>query len=77
MLVIELDGGQHNTPEARGYDASRSAYLEQQGYVVLRFWNHDVLEEMDAVLEKIVIASEERAPGHPHPGPPPQGEGED
>ena len=48
-LVIELDGGQHS-PEV---DAPRTRVLEAFGYKVLRFWNSDVLENTDGVLEAI------------------------
>ena len=50
-LIIEADGGQHT--EQRTYDAVRTARLEYLGYRVLRFWNHEVLGELDAVLERI------------------------
>ena len=55
-LAIELDGGQHNTKAARGYDEQRSEFLKEQGLRVLRFWNHDVLEDTDGVLEAIHVA---------------------
>src|SRR5664280_1635284 len=48
-IVIELDGGQHL--EQQEYDEQRSQYLRQLGNRVLRFWNHEVLQELDAVLE--------------------------
>ena len=57
-LVIELDGGQHAL--AKDKDAARTRWLEQSGYRVLRFWNNDVLTQIDAVLQ--VIASVTRAP---------------
>ncbi|MGB0211852.1 endonuclease domain-containing protein [Algiphilus sp.] len=50
-LVIELDGGQHSGQQ--DYDAQRSAYLQAQGLRVLRFWNNDVLNETEAVLDQI------------------------
>ena len=50
-LIIEVDGGQH--VEQESYDKQRTEFLEQQGYKVLRFWNNEVLEDLDAVLEKI------------------------
>jgi very-short-patch-repair endonuclease len=53
-LIIELDGGQHAT--ANDYDRNRTAILEQAGYVVLRFWNNDVLRNMDGVLSEIAEA---------------------
>jgi very-short-patch-repair endonuclease len=51
-LVIELDGGQH--VERADADARRTAWLESQGFRVLRFWNDAVLKETDAVLEEIL-----------------------
>ena len=51
LLIIEIDGGQH--AEQITYDAKRTAYLETQGYNVIRFWNNDVINDMDAVLNKI------------------------
>ncbi len=50
-LVIELDGGQHS--ENPGYDAQRDACLRANGFLVLRFWNNDVIENIDGVLEGI------------------------
>ena len=53
MLAVELDGGQHNLPESREYDAERTAYLNANGVEVVRFWNNDVLCEMEGVLERL------------------------
>ncbi len=53
-LVIELDGSQH--ADAAEYDAERTAFLETQGYRVLRFWNNQVLGELDGVLTAIRAA---------------------
>ena len=50
-LVVELDGGQH--AEQADYDAARTDFLNRAGYRVLRFWNHEVLTQTTAVLEKI------------------------
>ncbi len=52
-LVIELDGGGHAAEEQRRADAARTAYLESCGYRVLRFWNNEVVENLDGVLERI------------------------
>ena len=52
-LILELDGGQH--AENVGYDERRTKFLESEGYQVLRFWNNQVLQEMDSVLEVIRI----------------------
>jgi very-short-patch-repair endonuclease len=49
-LVVELDGGQHSDSA----DALRTRALEAAGYQVLRFWNNDVLENTDGVLEEIL-----------------------
>jgi very-short-patch-repair endonuclease len=57
-LVVEVDGGQHASQSA--YDTERDAWLRSQGFVVLRFWNNDVLVNTQAVLEqiaKIVVQS--------------------
>ena len=50
-LVIELDGGQHATNAE--YDSQRTRFLNAQGYVVLRFWNNDVIDNLDGVLTMI------------------------
>ena len=67
-LVIEVDGGQHATET----DAPRSAVLEEEGYRVIRFWNHEVLGNREGVWT--VIDSELRD-HHPTPTPPHQREG--
>lgn len=51
-LIIELDGSQHL--EQQGYDAERTVFLEAKGYRVLRFWNNDVLDNLDGVLQTIL-----------------------
>ena len=73
-LVIEVDGGQHSQAIA---DEKRDQFLEQGGFKTLRFWNHDVLQQTDAVADAIYRALTERTPHHPHPGPPLEGEGEE
>jgi very-short-patch-repair endonuclease len=50
-LIVEVDGGQHG--ERVDYDAARTRWLEQQGYRVLRFWNDEVLQGLDSVLDLI------------------------
>ena len=50
-LVIELDGGQHGTEERQAYDAARTHFLEDKGFTVIRFWNNEVFENFDGVLE--------------------------
>ncbi len=51
-LVIELDGSQHLNAKA---DEVRDNWLKKEGYKILRFWNNDVLLNIDAVMEKIFI----------------------
>jgi len=51
-LAVELDGGQHNENLDREYDAARSEYLKERGITVLRFWNHEVLSDIQAVMSK-------------------------
>ncbi len=50
-LIIELDGSQHL--EQQEYDEERTKYLETRGYRVLRFWNNDVMNDTEAVLQAI------------------------
>jgi very-short-patch-repair endonuclease len=72
-LVIEVDGGGHARAEQSAADAARTVYLEAKGYRVLRFWNHDVLKEIDAVMLAILSAIESTAqasPPTPDPSPP-------
>ncbi len=56
-LVIELDGSQHLEQEQ--YDTERTTFLESQGYKVIRFWNNDVLNNMDSVLTFILNVVQE------------------
>jgi len=53
-LIIEVDGGQH--ADRADSDDRRTRWLEQKGYRVLRFWNNEVLTELEAVLEDIAKA---------------------
>lgn len=68
MLVIELDGGQHT--EQHVYDEQRTKFLESCGYRVLRFWNTEVLENIEGVYERIA-----HAVATPHPTLPLKGGG--
>ena len=52
-LVIELDGGQHNEKEVVEKDVKKTKWLEGKGYRVVRFWNNEVLTNIEGVLEKI------------------------
>jgi very-short-patch-repair endonuclease len=57
-LVVEVDGGQHADNAS---DRVRDARLAREGYRVMRFWNSDVLRNMDGVLQAILAASRSRA----------------
>jgi len=52
-VIIEVDGEQHAFERGRRSDERRTRFLESQGFSVLRFWNQEVLQEMDAVLDAI------------------------
>jgi len=72
-LVIELDGGHHGD----GVQAERDAFLMRSGYRVLRFWNNDVLQNIDGVLSVISEAlASSPMPPTPDPSPPQAGGGE-
>ena len=73
-LVIELDGGQHADQQAQ--DTRRTKNLETSGYLVLRFWNNDVLQNLDGVLEEISNTINQQTIEPPHPTPLPSGERE-
>ncbi len=51
-LIIEIDGGQH--AEAVDYDKKRTRFLESKGYTVIRFWNNEVLNNIEGVYEVIL-----------------------
>ena len=70
-LVIEIDGGQHDVRRAE--DSERTTAIEARGYLVLRFWNSDVLKNIDGVLQTIAQSAH---PVPPHPSPLPAGERE-
>lgn len=84
-LVIELDGGQHNTPDGLVRDRERTRQLEARGFRVLRFWNVDVFQKLEGVVDMIRHAARlpttytyetgEAVPT-PTPNPSPQGGGE-
>jgi very-short-patch-repair endonuclease len=54
-LAIEADGGQHNTLEVTIKDEARTRFLQNEGIRVLRFWNHEVLQDTEAVFEAIYM----------------------
>lgn len=50
-LIIEIDGGQHAVQKE--YDQRRDTFFRSKGFTVLRFWNHDVMQQLESVLEQI------------------------
>ncbi|MEH3158640.1 MAG: DUF559 domain-containing protein [Sphingomonas taxi] len=65
-IGIELDGGHHGEQVAR--DEARTRYLEAQGWTILRFWNGDVMTNLDGVYATILNAVAQAAT-HPRPLP--------
>lgn len=53
MLIIEIDGGQHNENKQQDYDKRRTEFLKGLSYHVLRFWNNEVQWKLDAVMAQI------------------------
>ena len=57
-MVVELDGGQHGEQKAAAKDKFRSRRIEERDYCVIRFWNNEVLTNIDSVLQTIADAAE-------------------
>lgn len=68
-LIIELDGGQHDFEEDRIKDITRQKFLESQGYKVFRFWNNEVVGNLEGIIDVVLQSSQ------PHPNPLPNGRG--
>ncbi|HTV29704.1 MAG TPA: endonuclease domain-containing protein [Xanthobacteraceae bacterium] len=68
-LTIELDGGQHNEARHQANDKRRSRVLKNKGITVIRFWNNDVLENIEGVWDEIarVAATLKLRPATPTP----------
>ena len=66
-IVIEVDGGQHGFEHGKSADYERSEWLQKEGFRVLRFWNNEVIENIEGVLESIRLALEESPPSPTHP----------
>ena len=67
QLIIELDGGQH--AEQVAYDQHRDQWLRSQGYTVLRFWNNEVMGNLEGVLEQVRITLDLNSLSPPAPLP--------
>ena len=55
-LVIEIDGSQHNAAKQKAYDEQRTRWLQLEGYRVIRFWNIDLVQNMEGVLGTVYAA---------------------
>jgi very-short-patch-repair endonuclease len=77
-LILELDGGQHKRQAQ--YDAERTRWLEEQGFRVVRIWNHEFFQDRDAVEELLFRRLHEPGKAEensPSPCPLPRGEREE
>ena len=61
-LIVEVDGSQHGNDADLRYDENRTRRLQQDGWTILRFWNDDVLKDIDNVCLHIVRTIEEARP---------------
>ena len=80
-LVIEIDGSQHGNESNKARDEARTRWLESEGYRVIRFWNNDIVQNAEGVLDVIYAAlygsreieprplKHERRARHDHPTP--------
>jgi very-short-patch-repair endonuclease len=60
-VIVELDGSQHADDEMVLRDSNRTKFLQSQGWHVLRFWNHDVLQDIDNVCRHIWMECDDQA----------------
>ncbi|WP_432347322.1 endonuclease domain-containing protein [Shinella yambaruensis] len=58
-LIVEVDGSQHALSASLDYDANRTTRLEEDGWLVLRFWNDEILNDIDGVCRHILATLEE------------------
>ena len=54
-LVIEVDGNPHREKETKTYDERRTAWLQSEGFRVIRFWNNEILDSIEDVIKKIRV----------------------
>lgn len=55
-LIIEVDGSQHGSEHGRARDKKRTQWLASEGYRVIRFWNSDITQNVDGVMESVYAA---------------------
>ncbi len=75
MIIVEADGGGHDEPDTRARDVERDQWLKDHDWRVLRFWNFEVIFELEVVLE-VIWRALQIAP-HPCPSPRSAGRGND
>ncbi|MEJ0013105.1 MAG: endonuclease domain-containing protein [Bauldia sp.] len=61
-LIVEVDGGQHGSPDAAARDADRDTWLGRQGYRLLRVWNNGVIGNIEGVCAAILAAANSPPP---------------
>jgi len=64
-LIIEVDGSQHSESEAERRDCARDCHFEVAGFLVMRFWNFQINQEMDGVIDTILDALKTTPSGAP------------
>ena len=69
-LIIEVDGSQHNEIAHQIRDTARDEYFKKSGFRILRFWNIDINQAMDGVMDKILGVLKEPPPSAAPPPPP-------
>ena len=68
-LVVEVDGGHHDQAAVRVEDTARTLWIERNGYRVLRFWNNEVLGNLEGVLERVSLTVDRGRSPSPRPSP--------
>ena len=66
-IIIDIDGGQHDKEVTRRSDEARTRWLRERQYEVLRFWNDEVLNNLEGALEAIAVAVGEESLSSPSP----------
>ena len=59
-LIVECDGSQHGMPENQAHDACRDTHFANAGFLTLRFWNHEITENINAVADTIFARAKPR-----------------
>ena len=62
-LIIEIDGSQHGKSSVREQDRARDQFLTSEGYQVIRYWGHDIVNNLEACLDHLGTAIEARQMG--------------